>query len=144
MVTFTISLFVGGWFAGRLANIPNRASGAMNGLAAWGFAMLVLLAYLATPLGSTIGGSLNVLNRAAYATAGTYMVPSGSTNLGMTRERAAARAAAANPVKSAPGAQRAAVAAFIMMLLGGIAAAAGGAAGAPREVRPYPAERRGI
>ncbi len=142
VATFVISLFVGGWFAGRLAGNPNRAVGSWNGVAAWGVAMLVLLAFLATPLGSVAGGSLNVLNRAAYVTSGVNM----ASAAGVSRRSAAAASAraGAGTTNSVPGARRAAAAAFVMMFLGGIASAAGGATGAPRPVRPYPSERAAV
>jgi len=60
-----ISLFVGGWIAGRLAGIPNKKDGALHGFMTWALASLVLFYLLSTAVGGLLGGAANVLGQTA-------------------------------------------------------------------------------
>ncbi len=60
-LSFIISLFIGGWFAGRLSGIPSRFSGAVHGIISWGFASVIMVYFLTTTLGVLIGGTFGVV-----------------------------------------------------------------------------------
>ncbi len=51
-----IAMFIGGWAAGRLANINLRLEGLLHGLAAWGLAMLLTFFFVTTTAGMLISG----------------------------------------------------------------------------------------
>ncbi|HKF95864.1 MAG TPA: hypothetical protein VKB96_14990, partial [Gammaproteobacteria bacterium] len=75
-VSTLISLFIGGYFAGRLAGIPAKPDGALNGIVVWGLATLLSL-YLATSVVGTavsgvaglLGQGFNVVTRSVTAVA---------------------------------------------------------------------------
>lgn len=56
IITGALSLFVGGWFAGRLANVPNNGDGAMNGAVTWALVFLVGFYFVTTTLGQIVYG----------------------------------------------------------------------------------------
>jgi hypothetical protein len=51
-----ISLFCGGWVAGRMAGIPRGFDGALHGVLTWGLATLLTFYLLGTAIGKLIGG----------------------------------------------------------------------------------------
>lgn len=62
-VTMLVSLFAGGWVAGRLAGLPRRADGAIHGFVSWGVATLLSFALLTTAVGRMISGTLGMVGR---------------------------------------------------------------------------------
>lgn len=65
VVSSVISLFVGGWIAGRLAGIPNKRDGALHGFVTWSLASLALVYLLSTAVGGLLGGAASVLGQTA-------------------------------------------------------------------------------
>jgi len=59
-----VSLFVGGWVAGRLAGMPVRTDGLLHGLVTWSVAMLVLLYVVTTSVGALLSGTLGMVGTA--------------------------------------------------------------------------------
>lgn len=62
LVTWIISLFVGGMVAGRIAAMPDRADSGMHGLVTWGLTTLFSALLLTTAAGPLVGGSLSTIN----------------------------------------------------------------------------------
>lgn len=56
-----IAAFFGAMVASRLASVPNKTDGTLNGLVSWATAQLVAMALAATALGTLISGAGNVL-----------------------------------------------------------------------------------
>lgn len=65
VVSGLISLFIGGWVAGRLAAFPRWIDAMLQGLVVWGLTAVASLWLLTTGLGTVLGGSMNVLSNAA-------------------------------------------------------------------------------
>jgi len=63
-VSTMISLFVGGWVAGRLAGMPRAADGALHGIVAWSLATLATVYLLTTAVGGLLGGATGLLGSA--------------------------------------------------------------------------------
>ncbi|HET9378730.1 MAG TPA: hypothetical protein VFO40_27410 [Chthoniobacterales bacterium] len=57
VLTILISLFAGGYVAGRLAGFPAKQEGMLHGLITFGLATLLSLYFLTTALGAIIGGA---------------------------------------------------------------------------------------
>lgn len=57
VVSSLLSLFVGGWVAGRLASTPRLFDGVIHGLLTWSLVTLLTIYFLTTTLGSIIGGA---------------------------------------------------------------------------------------
>lgn len=64
-VSALISLFVGGWAAGRLAGVPNSKDGMLHGFTTWSLTTIVTLFLLTSAIGGLIGGSASLLGKAA-------------------------------------------------------------------------------
>ena len=60
-ITTLISLFAGGWVAGRLAGIPRATDSLLHGVLTWGLATLLLFYFLTSTVGAIIGGTFSVL-----------------------------------------------------------------------------------
>ena len=60
-----ISLFVGGWIAGRLAEGPNKRDSALHGFVTWAVASLDLVYILSTAVGGLLGGAASVIRQTA-------------------------------------------------------------------------------
>jgi len=60
-----ISLFIGGWVVGRLAERPSKRDGALHGFVTWAVASLVLVYMLSTAVGGLLGGAASVLGQTA-------------------------------------------------------------------------------
>jgi hypothetical protein len=77
-----ISLFVGGWIAGRLAGVPNRRDGALHGFVTWALASLVIFYLLSTAVGGLLGGAASVLGQtASLAARGAQAVSPAAANV---------------------------------------------------------------
>lgn len=57
IVSSLLSLFIGGWVAGRLAVAPRLFDGILHGVLTWCLATLVTIYFLTTTIGSLIGGA---------------------------------------------------------------------------------------
>lgn len=162
IVSTLISLFIGGYVAGRLAGMPTRPDGVLNGIVVWALATLISL-YLATStVGSAVSGVAGFLGQGfQVATRGvTAVAPEAAEAVKRSPQEArqaarqaleeaqqqyrqlrrqadevlnqAQRQATQTVNQAAPIAASAALGAFIALVLGAIAAALGGAAGTPR------------
>ncbi|HKD59652.1 MAG TPA: hypothetical protein VKB47_04295 [Terracidiphilus sp.] len=60
-----ISLFIGGWIVGRLAERSSKRDGALHGFVTWAVASLVLVYMLSTAVGGLLGGAASVLGQTA-------------------------------------------------------------------------------
>ena len=65
VISSIISLFAGGWIAGRSAGVPNKRDGALHGFVTWALASLVLVYLLSTAVGGLLGGAASVLGQTA-------------------------------------------------------------------------------
>ena len=82
VISSIISLFVGGWIAGRLAGTPNNKDGALHGFVTWALASLVLFYLLSTAVGGLLGGAASVLGQtASLAAHGVEAVTPAATNV---------------------------------------------------------------
>jgi polyhydroxyalkanoate synthesis regulator phasin len=61
-VVTLVSLFAGGWVAGRLAGMPVRTDGLLHGLVTWAVAMLLLLYVVTTTVGALVSGALGMVS----------------------------------------------------------------------------------
>lgn len=57
LVSSLLSLFMGGWVAGRLAGAPRLFDGVLHGVLTWCLATLLTIYFLTTTVGSLIGGA---------------------------------------------------------------------------------------
>ncbi|MCK8495585.1 MULTISPECIES: YrzE family protein [Spirosoma] len=57
IISSLISLFLGGWVAGRLASAPRLFDGIIHGVLTWCLVTLLTIYFLTTTLGSLIGGA---------------------------------------------------------------------------------------
>jgi ElaB/YqjD/DUF883 family membrane-anchored ribosome-binding protein len=62
-----ISVFVGGWVAGRLAGMPDNTDGMLHGFVTWAVATLIGIYLLSTAIGGLLGGAFGALGSAAQA-----------------------------------------------------------------------------
>lgn len=62
-----LSLFAGGWVAGRLAGMPVRTDGLLHGLVTWAVAMLLLLYVVTTSVGAVLSGTLGMVSSTLQA-----------------------------------------------------------------------------
>jgi hypothetical protein len=82
VISSIISLFVGGWIAGRLAGTRNKKEGALHGFVTWALASLALFYLLSTAVGGLLGGAASVLGQtASLAARGAQAVTPTATNL---------------------------------------------------------------
>jgi hypothetical protein len=65
VLSVVISLFIGGWLVGRLADRPSKRDGALHGFVTWAVASLVLVYMLSTAVGGLLGGAASVLGQTA-------------------------------------------------------------------------------
>ncbi|MGH8502507.1 MAG: hypothetical protein ACREVE_08530 [Gammaproteobacteria bacterium] len=164
VVSTLVSLFFGGFVAGRLAGIPARPDGFLNGLVVWALATLLTL-YLATSaVSGAIGGVAGILGQglqmagqgvaavapeAAEAVKGNpaqarreanQAIDQAKQQYRQARQQAeqalagAGREVAQTAEQAAPIASGAAFGGFITLLLGALAAAFGGMAGTPKDM----------
>jgi hypothetical protein len=72
-----ISLFIGGWTAGRLGWRPSKIDRILHGLTVWSFFYLVMFLLAATALGALTGGSLPLLGSSISAAGQAASTPPG-------------------------------------------------------------------
>lgn len=65
LITGLLSLFAGGWTAGRLAGIHRPTDSALHGVLTWGIATLLTFYLLTTALGALMGGAARTLGQGA-------------------------------------------------------------------------------
>lgn len=70
VISSLISLFIGGWVAGRLAGAPRRFDGIIHGVLTWSLVTLLTIYFLTTTIGSLIGGAGRLLG-SLVSTAGS-------------------------------------------------------------------------
>ncbi len=63
VVSSIISLFAGGWVAGRLAGIPKTKDSVLHGVVTWSVVTLLSFYLLTTAVGRVIGGTANVVGQ---------------------------------------------------------------------------------
>jgi hypothetical protein len=135
IVSGIIAGFFGAMIASRLASVPNKTDGTLNGLVSWATAQLVGIALGATALGTVVSGGANLAAGSIQAsmqghTVGVYGYvqpgePAGQVQQSMEQ----------NPQQTTEAAKATAMVALwavVMLVLSGIAAAIGGAIGTPR------------
>lgn len=62
-----VSLFAGGWVAGRMAGVPRAIGGALHGLVTWSLATVLTLVFLGSGIGVLVGGLLGAVGQGAAA-----------------------------------------------------------------------------
>lgn len=75
-----LSLFAGGWIAGRLASSPQLFDGIIHGVLTWSLVTLITFYFLTTTLGSLIGGASRLVGgivRTAGSAAGSVASAAG-------------------------------------------------------------------
>lgn len=65
IITGLVSLFAGGWIAGRLAGIPRVIDSSLHGVLTWGITTLLTFYLLTTTVGAVIGGAARALGQGA-------------------------------------------------------------------------------
>lgn len=84
LVTGIISLFVGGWVAGRTARSVDKFYCALHGVILWGFSVVITVALISSMIGFLVGGALGVVQTALEAAgpaAVAYMGPQGQQDM---------------------------------------------------------------
>jgi hypothetical protein len=79
-ISSLLSLFAGGWVAGRLASSPQRFDGILHGVLTWSLVTLITIYFLTTTIGSLIGGAgrlVGGLVRTAGSAAGSVASAAG-------------------------------------------------------------------
>ncbi len=172
VVSTLISLYIGGYVAARLAGVPTKTDGVLNGVVVWALATLLSL-YLATSaVGTAVSGVAGIIGQGLQtATSGaTTVAPEAAEALKRNPQEAretarqavdevqqqyrqvrrqagqtlneAQQEAAQTARQAAPVASGAAFGGFIALVLGAFAAALGGMAGIPKDVVASTATRR--
>ena len=67
-VSALISLWFGGWAAGRLAGVPNSKDGMLHGFTTWSITSIATIFLLSSAAGGLIGGSASLLGKTASLT----------------------------------------------------------------------------
>lgn len=62
-ISTLVSLFVGGWLAGRFAGIPNGLDGLLHGLVTWALVTLISVSLLATTAGRILSGTTSLISQ---------------------------------------------------------------------------------
>lgn len=158
VVSSLISLFIGGWVAGRMAGMPRAFDGVLHGVLTWAIATFLLIYFLGTAMGSLFGGALNVV-KGSVSTASRAAIAAGPEGMEKAKEALPTSPAAMvdtvkkkaeqvmrNPEtkqmvqekgeQAAKGASMASFFSFVVILLGGVSAGLGGKIGSPKETRP--------
>lgn len=81
-VSALLSLFAGGWAAGRLAGVPSREDGMLHGFTTWSVTTIATICLLSSAVGGLIGGSASLLGKVGSATGqGASSIAPGVTDL---------------------------------------------------------------
>lgn len=70
VVSGLISLFLGGWVAGRLAGMPLRQDAILHSIVVWGLVTFISFYLVITGVGAVIGGALNVVQQGMQSIGG--------------------------------------------------------------------------
>lgn len=62
-ISALLSLFAGGWAAGRLAGVANREDGMLHGFTTWAVTTIATICLLTSAAGGLIGGSASLLGK---------------------------------------------------------------------------------
>ncbi len=117
-ISTIVSLFIGGWMAGRLSGIPRKTEGMLHGFLTASLGTLFVLYLMTTAVRGIFGTAFNLFNNNLNSLNG---------NVTQQTNQAAQTAA--------PGVATAAYASFGLLLLGCGAAMWGGYVSAPKEVK---------
>ncbi|MFD2574269.1 hypothetical protein ACFSUS_26785 [Spirosoma soli] len=85
-VSSLISLFLGGWVAGRLASAPRTFDGVIHGVLTWCLVTLLTIYFLTTTLGSIIGGASRLVG-GIVRTAGSAAASAGPGLTNMVQDQ---------------------------------------------------------
>src|ERR671914_3154546 len=122
VVTALISLFLGGWAAGRLSGMPLRQDAMLHGVVVWGLITFISVFFAISGVGAVASGPISTIQQAMRQMSGQV----GQINqMGLTG-----------------GVMMSAWWAFAALLAGVIAVAVGAALGAPRDLPASPGVRR--
>ena len=163
---------LGGWTAGRLANVHDRLDASLHGFATWALATLISAWMLTSAVGGALGGAWSAVTTAATTTTATAAArPDLADKAGNLLREAGVDPSQADrfvdrlrnesntpqaQVEARRAAEQATDAAstaswflFGMLLLGALAATFGGAKGAPElvdetQVRSQPPQRAAV
>jgi hypothetical protein len=122
VVTALISLFLGGWAAGRLAGMPLRQDAMLHGVVVWGLVTFVSVFFAISGVGAVASGPLGTIQQAMRQMGG--------------------QVGQINQMDLTGGVMMSAWWAFGALLAGVIAVAVGAALGAPRDLPAAPGVRR--
>lgn len=158
-ISTLLSLFAGGWVAGRLAGVPLKTDSMLHGLLTWGLSTLLTFYLLTSAVGGLLSGTAHAVGGAvSTATQGAATAAGGAADqpqiMGQARGAIDKAANEAQQLKdqaqsnapelqekarqagasAASGTSKAALGTFVILLLGAIAAALGGQRATPRDL----------
>jgi hypothetical protein len=122
VVTALISLFLGGWAAGRLSGMPLRQDAMLHGVVVWGLITFISVFFAISGVGAVASGPLGTIQQAMRQMSG--------------------QVGQINQMDLTGGVMMSAWWAFAALLAGVIAVAVGAALGAPRDLPASPDVRR--
>ena len=122
VVTALISLFLGGWTAGRLSGMPLRQDAMLHGVVVWGLVTFVSVFFAISGVGAVARGPLGTIQQAMRQMLG--------------------QVGQINQMDLTGGVMMSAWWAFAALVAGVIAVAIGAALGAPRDLPASPGVRR--
>jgi hypothetical protein len=122
VVTALVSLFLGGWTAGRLSGMPLRQDAMLHGVVVWGLVTFVSVFFAISGVGAVASGPIGTIQQAMRQMIG--------------------QVGQINQMDLTGGVMMSAWWAFAALLAGVIAVAIGAALGAPRDLPASPDVRR--
>jgi hypothetical protein len=122
VVTALISLFLGGWTAGRLSGMPTRQDAMLHGVVVWGLVTFASVFLAVSGAGAVAAGPIGIIQQAIQQTIG--------------------QVGQINQMDITGGVTMSAWWAFIALLAGVVAVAVGATLGAPRDLPASPGVRR--
>jgi hypothetical protein len=125
-VATIISLFAGGWAAGRMAGLPRRVDGVLHGFVAWAVATFVAFYLVLAGAGALAGGALSIAQQGAQLTGGPNQQQVQSAQNEVQQLGQQARRSADQILTAASSG---ATWAFVALVVGALSAIAGGAVG---------------